>query len=226
MWTNVSVRPLSRPRSCPRSSLVCFPCSLAFPVGLPGGHIFCVCALSSVWFWVLSSLHTAPTNANILQQTPTNTNSRVSVGQQFVFVGHCRVLSGEFNMFSRIGWSCSTSDQCEAVSNKLRRSDNSLPRQLGLTRVHNILELSLMSILALYSLHNYNWSKNAKMYSWSYGKRESIRGHEILSPLKCKNVAYIVTKKVPISWTCHAILDHFFTKLCDSGSGYNTQVAN
>ena len=52
-------------------------------------------------------MHTAPTNANILQQTPTNTNSRVSVGQQFVFVGHCRVLSEEFNMllkFSDIGY--------------------------------------------------------------------------------------------------------------------------
>ena len=33
---------------------------------------------------VLSSLHTAPTNGNILQLTPTNTNSRVSVRVQHV----------------------------------------------------------------------------------------------------------------------------------------------
>src|SRR4029434_3915968 len=87
---------------------------------------------------LLSSLHTAPTNANILQQTATNTNSWVSVRQQLVFVGHCRVLSEEFNITCSVG----LGKVAECLPNE--HSDSS---QLGSTRVHNILELSWMSLL-------------------------------------------------------------------------------
>src|SRR4029434_9725337 len=52
------------------------------------------CSLRCHGFAPLSSFHTAPTNANILQLTPTFSNSRVSVGRQLVLFGECGRLSG------------------------------------------------------------------------------------------------------------------------------------
>src|SRR4029434_636473 len=72
------------------------------------------------------------------QHSPTNTNSWVSVRQQLVFVGYCRVLSEEFNITCSVG----LGKVAECLPNE--HSDSS---QLGSTRVHNILELSLMSLL-------------------------------------------------------------------------------
>src|SRR4029434_4788288 len=90
----------------------------------------------------------SPTNANKHQQTPTNTNKHQQLGQCAPAVGVCCPLSGTVGRVQHVQSDWVKLQNVCPMQRDFKHSDSSSDSsQLSSTRVHNILELSWMSLL-------------------------------------------------------------------------------